>query len=409
MNLRQRLEKAIGESPAREVSPDLASRLERVVGPRLAATDSHRGAPVHELLGGEVVESGAGASVVVRRSFALGHRHGSMELSSLFSVSADVLARLGRDPRIAELEVRDLLFLDTETTGLSGGAGTCAFLIGAGFFDGGAFHVRQFFMRDYHEEGAMLAAFRELLCGVKGIVTFNGKTFDVPLIEERFILNRERVALRALPHLDLLFPARRLWRGAFDDCRLGTLEARVLGAPREDDVESRLIPSAYFSFVQRGDATLLPKIFSHNRNDIIALVSLASSLGAAVQDPFGRSGRELVKVGRLHQDSGDPSAARECLEAALDRENEALEDPLPFVRLAIHLEHREKDPERAREVVVRLLASGACRRASLVEDLHRRLERLERKLARRAFTSPGEGEISRSGTAAGKGESPCTS
>jgi uncharacterized protein YprB with RNaseH-like and TPR domain len=318
---------------------------------------------------------------MVRRAFPLDLTCGSIALDALFAVEAESFALLGRDPRIAGLNIRDFIFLDTETTGLTGGAGTCAFLIGVGFFEDEHFHIHQFFMRDYDEEKAMLSCFREVLGRAGGVVSFNGKAFDVPLVEERFILNRERVPLRDLPHLDLLFPARRLWRGLFEDCRLVTLEERILGSLRLDDVESRLIPQAYFDFVRWGEMSLLPKIFNHNRIDILALVGLAARMGAAVQDPLSLSGRELVKIGRIHREAGNRSVGRECFKAALE---EGLDDdPLPFIELAKHSEHSEKDPVRAREIVLRLLESPAGARASSREDLGRRLSRLERKIAGR--------------------------
>ena len=126
------------------------------------------------------------------------------------------------------------VFLDTETTGLAGGTGTAAFLVGVGFVDGDRFRVRQYFMRDYHEEAALLHALAEDLARFDRLVTFNGKMFDVPLLEARYRLNRARFPLAAAPHLDLLHPARRLWKARLESCRLQSLEAELLGvrAPR---------------------------------------------------------------------------------------------------------------------------------------------------------------------------------
>src|SRR5207302_806542 len=157
-----------------------------------------------------------------------------------------------RVPRVEDdgLAAERPLFLDTETTGLAGGPGTYAFLVGAGWIEGDAFVVTQHFMRDLDEEPALLAALAPLLERAGGVVTFNGSGFDLPLLETRFVLARRRWPA-TLPHLDLLRPSRRVWTGCLDDCRLGTLERDVLGLSREEDVPGAVIPSLYFDWLRR--------------------------------------------------------------------------------------------------------------------------------------------------------------
>src|SRR5438132_3687088 len=196
-------------------------RIEAGRPPRLAAP------PAHEVLGGEVVETGAGPLLVVRREYPLTHIHGRQPLASAFAAPLDLLSAVAR----AETPARDprgLLFLDTETTGLAGGTGTYAFLVGVGRLDGDRFVVAQYFMRDLDEEPALLAALVPLLERATGVVTFNGSGFDLPLLETRVVLARRRWPALA-PPLDLLRPARRVVRARSADCR-PTTPARQLTA-----------------------------------------------------------------------------------------------------------------------------------------------------------------------------------
>src|SRR5690606_37808519 len=170
-----------------------------------------------------------------------------------------------------------------ETTGLSRGTGTYAFLVGVGRFVEGDFRLRQFFMRDYDDEYPMLEALRAELAEAEAIVTFNGRSFDWPLLETRSTMNRLR--LPRLPHLDLLYPARRLWRPIIGGCRLSELEGAVLGLERHDDVPGYLIPQLYFDFLQTGDATPLTGVLVHNRLDILSMAALVGYVGQAISSP----------------------------------------------------------------------------------------------------------------------------
>src|SRR2546426_421355 len=204
--------------------------------------------PAHEVLGGELVETGAGPLLVVRREYPLTHTHGREPLGPAFAAPLDLLSAAARAETPAG-NSRGLLFLDTEATGLAGGTGTYTFLVGVGRLDGDRFIVEQYFMRDFDEEPALLAALVPLLEQAAGVVTFNGSAFDLPLIETRFVLARRRWPPR-LPHLDLLRPARRVFAPRCADCRLTTLEREVLGLEREDDVPGALIPTLYFDFLR---------------------------------------------------------------------------------------------------------------------------------------------------------------
>ncbi|MEK6665539.1 MAG: ribonuclease H-like domain-containing protein, partial [candidate division NC10 bacterium] len=226
---------------------------------------------VAELVGGREEVTPHGRLLVARREYQLHVRHGELPLGSALEAPPDVLRLLSRQSP-SESAPKRLLYLDTETTGLAGGTGTYAFLVGAGFFDGDRFVLAQYFMRDLDEEPALISAMAALLADFDGVVTYNGRGFDLPLLETRFVLSR-RPWPQHLSHLDLLPPARRLWSSRLPDCRLGTIEARVLGLERVDDVPGALIPSLYFHYLRSRRAEALQPVFEHNRLDVLSLVT----------------------------------------------------------------------------------------------------------------------------------------
>jgi len=369
--------------------------------------------PIERVVGGEVVDTGGGELVVVRREYPLEHRHGRMPLDGVRRAPLDVLARVARMESAPPAAER-LLFLDTETTGLAGGTGTYAFLVGAGWIEGDAFVVAQHFMRDLDEEPALLAALAPLLERAGGVVTFNGGGFDLPLLETRFVLARRRWPAM-LPHLDLLRPSRRVWTGCFDDCRLGTLERDVLGLAREQDVPGALIPTLYFDWLRHKRAAPLARIFAHNRDDVLSLAALVGWFGAALGDAPALRAAEWAGLGRLWEPV-DLERGLACYRAALQaglvgeaahrvrlrlawwekraarwetacalwdvaRQRE-LFDPRPWEELAKFHEHRARDFAAARTVVTGALdlarSSGVGER--VLDAFTYRLARIERRL-----------------------------
>jgi hypothetical protein len=379
---------------------------------------------VEELVGGEVEDTGHGAVLVVRRRFPLGHRHGAQLLAAARAVPREALALLTRAAD-APADASRLLYLDTETTGLAGGTGTYAFLVGLGFFDGDAFEVRQYFMRDLDEEPALLTALEAVIERFDGIVTYNGTGFDLPLLETRFVLARRRWRGETA-HLDLLRPARRIWSTRLPDCRLGTVEERVLAVARDNDLPGALIPSVYFDYLRRKDPVQLPRVFEHNRQDILSLVALAGWVGGALGQglapgsPCGRGDlhpEEIVGLGRLWEDA-DAERSGACYRMALDagltspgrervlsrlarrekrraRWSEARAlweqaaraasgfDPVPWIEMAKIDEHRRRDLDTARSVVQEALAFAHLHRApaGVIAGLGHRLDRVSRRLA----------------------------
>ena len=228
-------------------------------------------APVEEIVGGTLESNDAGSFVVIGDSHPLPHG-----LSAGWPGDPDrrALATLSGDPELEDFELERALFVDTETTGLAGGTGTYAFLVGCGWVEDGALRVEQYFMRDHADEPAMMAHLARLISRFDWTVSFNGKSFDLPLLRTRFIMNRRRTALDALGALDLLHVARRLWRYQLPRRDLGTLEREILGVERELDVPSHEIPDIYFRYLRTGDARELVPVVAHNRVDMVSMAAL---------------------------------------------------------------------------------------------------------------------------------------
>lgn len=207
----------------------------------------------------------------------------------------------------------DILFLDTETTGLSGGVGTVAFEIGIGYFAPTGFVVEQFLMRDYPEEGAMLGALNALMQRFPVLCTFNGRTFDVPLLRSRFLMNR--ISHPNLPeaHADVLYPARRLWKLRLKSCTLAHLERQLLGVEREDDLPGALVPQTYFQYLKDGEFAPIKKVLEHNKQDIVSLAQLLAFLCKQVAQPEAVAyGEDLFSLARAMEKSGQVERAMHC-------------------------------------------------------------------------------------------------
>ena len=372
--------------------------------------------PIEEVLGGDVVDTGEGKLLVVRREFPLTHQHGRQTLGAVLEAPLDLLSAVARAERPVE-DARRLLFLDAETTGLAGGTGTYAFLVGAAWLEDDRLVLTQHFMRDFDEEPALLAALRPLLERASGLVTFNGATFDLPLLETRFLMTRRRWP--TLPHLDLLRPARRVWNACLADCRLATLEREVVGVVREDDIAGGLIPALYFDFLRSRRAAPLGRVLAHNRDDILTLVGLLGWFGKALRSGEALSAGELGGLGRLWEPvdvdralacyrgalaAGLSGAAAQAVRLQLARwekrfarwdvacslweeaARDAGFDPRPWEELAKFHEHRRRDFVAARAVVQDALglAEDAGVSPRVREAFAYRRARLERRLLARS-------------------------
>lgn len=261
------------------------------------------------------------------------------------------------DPQIALLllaeresflpPLTDWLFLDLETTGLAGGTGTYAFLVGLAQLVPGGLRLRQFFLRDLAAESALLAALEPFLAAAKVLVTYNGKQFDAPLLETRFRLARRPAALDPAFHLDFLYPARRLWKGRLSSLRLLDLEQELFGYRRPDDVPGERIPGLYFDYLRHGREQPLEVVFRHNVHDIVTLAAVAACVLSLLAAPeTARDAEEIFALGRFFERVGQRERACALYESALGRGLSAGCEPAARFRLAL-LYKRARDYERA--------------------------------------------------------------
>ena len=381
--------------------------------------------PLEKLLpGGQLVETAVGSCFVLDHVYALEYQHGDDRLADLLRFSPAAAAPFVQDDRLAAHDFRDFLFLDTETTGLAG-AGTLAFMVGVGFFESSAkgdrFVVRQYFLRDHGDEPALLLLLDELLADKVGLVTFNGRSFDVPLLEGRFIMNRMPTDLRERPHLDLLHPARRLWRHRLGSCALGSLEGSLLGLHRrQEDVPGWLIPSLYTNYLRSGDARELVRVFSHIQIDMVSMVTLAARVTRLLSQPDAADHPiDLYSLGKWQADLGHNGAEQTLRLAAqgdlplelyqqnlhqlglLLKRNGRAAEALPlwqqiaattFEDVTAHLElakYYEWQVQELRQAIfwteqaLNLINNGGRQRTynPVRDELEHRLARLQRKLA----------------------------
>ena len=322
-----------------------------------------------------------------------------------------------------ELSRDELLFLDTETTGLAGGAGTVAFMIGLAYFAGNEVVLEQYIMRDYDEEPDQLEAVKERIEERSNLVTFNGKCYDFPLLKDRFIMNRLEPPVLD-NHIDLLHPARSLWRH-LPSCSLKALEWQVIDFRRGEDIDGSQVPEQYFQYLKEKDFELLRPIIEHNRDDIISMISLARHLGEVVSlsDSIDWDSNKAYNLGYLFEKDGQLEKSISLYERArylqdsdrlltrierkltwqykraelYDRAVEIWQQMIrekrggvfPWVELAKYYEHQEKDYDSALKLVETAKKFLVSRRYYISDwkdkkdALEHRLERLEGKLARR--------------------------
>lgn len=256
-------------------------------------------------------------------------------------------------PRLKEegddLKLEDMLFFDTETTGLAGGSGTYIFLLGLGYFKEDNFIVRQYFMSDYHEEEALLWAVNQHFTqGFKILVSYNGKAYDFPLMQTRYIMTRQPFQLNTSYHFDLLFPTRRLWRRRLPNCSLSNVEKGILKIYRKGDIPGFLIPEIYFRFLKNKDARPLKPIFSHNLQDIISLALLITKISQTLQEPLSveKFAIDLCSIGKIYEGYKDFEQSSRCYEEAL-KGNLSDEEMLETLKLCSFAYKRQGEWEKA--------------------------------------------------------------
>jgi uncharacterized protein len=410
--------------PARKRVP-LEEPAPRGVSPEIPAG----AARLAEILGASVKSNRYGEHLALRRWYSE---------PAECALPADALRLLAPDAPDCVADPGQWLFLDTETTGLAGGTGTYAFLVGIAWWDAGGLEVEQLFMREHSEEHSQLHALAERMAERRVLVTFNGKSFDWPLLETRFRMTRKIKVPAPKAHLDFLHPARNLWRRKLGSVRLAELERHVLGVKRGADVMSELIPSLFYDFLCGGPPEPIVPIFHHNQMDLRGLAGLSTRVLSTLSDPESHAGgdalelfgvsriferrghssraRELYSqslagslpaetgrearrsLAKLAKREGDHGAARVHWEALIGNSREGYE---AYEQLAVYYEHHAREPHRAAAISRKALAElrRANRLGTIAPAFFRRvhakfdhrLARLERR-AGKSLLAPLEAE-----------------
>jgi uncharacterized protein YprB with RNaseH-like and TPR domain len=405
--------------------PTLSDRL-KALGVKIGTQDlptpnKERSFPVEDIASGRFVDTGNGSTYIIEQDYTIDYIQGEVGLR--LSTKPQTIAEWAGDQQIAEHDPESLVFLDTETSGLAGGTGTFAFLVGVGRYTSTGFHLAQFFMRDPIEEPALLLALEEFLAPCRTIVSFNGKAFDVPLLDTRYILQGWKSPFKDFSHIDLLHLARRLWRDRLPSRTLANLEVQILHTSRTDEeIPGWMIPQIYFDYLRDGDARPLLRVFYHNAMDVVSLAALLNHTSLLLETPFSLPENEsidLAAIGRLMEDLGHTDRAFECYERCLQanlpdeilndtlqrlsflhKRNNNYAEALPlweqavvrnqvyaYEELAKYYEHHALDLEKARKWTLEALdylesgSLSAYEKLPWMEVFQHRLERLERKIS----------------------------
>lgn len=403
--------------------PSLADKL-KALGVKVETADLPAPTPgrhhgIETLVPGRYRQTRRGEVFTAEQTFPSDYRHGQASLVSTAPLS--VIAQWAGDPRIADLPLESLAFLDTETSGMAGGTGTYAFMVGVGRFEHGQFQLAQFFLRDPSEEPALLEGLVDFLAPCRALVTFNGKTFDAPLLRTRFTLHHIPNPFADFAHIDLLPLARRLWRDRLPSRALKYLEENILGLPRtSEEVPGYEIPWLYFDYLRTGDASPLKGVFYHNVMDVVTMAALLSHVNELLSNPFGGNvehGLDFVALGKLFEDLGRWEEAVKLYErglesnlteadfgvavkrhAILQKRRGDLAEAIRWweqaaerghiyacIELAKHYEHRKRDAQQAIHwaAAARDLVNGQdlppYARRHWLDEISHRLSRLERK------------------------------
>lgn len=283
--------------------------------PRKAPT----GHPIHEVLEGRFAHTPFGEAFLVEQRYPQDFLHGTINFSD--PCDMDLLCQWGHTPRLADKQRSDIIFLDTETSGLAGGTGTYAFLVGLGYWTDSGYTLAQLFMEEPVKEPALISALGEILHPFSAIVTFNGKSFDIPLLRSRHILNGITPPFEEFEHLDLLHLSRRIWRNRLANRALSNLETEILGVSRnEQEINGWEIPQMYFDYLRSRDARPLARVFYHNAIDILSLSALFSHTARLLSNPLQSNQPEsldLIAIAQLHEDLGNREEAIRLYEEAL--------------------------------------------------------------------------------------------
>jgi uncharacterized protein YprB with RNaseH-like and TPR domain len=394
-------------------------KLERLI----ALTDKGRGQAVRTEA--RPVEKKRSEPVqVFENSYVLGASYGQIPISMGLGIPADILGFLSREAAFEGLDLSSAVFLDLETTGLAGGTGTIPFLVGLAYYRDERFKVTQFFLNEMAEEERLVRELGQFVLdmGFKSIVTYNGKAFDLPLVETRFALHRMPCPLRGLPHLDFLFSARSLWKHKYDSCRLSHLAQQIVQAARSEDIPGAEIPLRYFQYIRSGDFSLIDPILYHNQEDLLSLLGVVVAGAVLVERNREAAERgeadamDLFGVAKLFERAGDAATSAALLERALAggrgltaevshvarkklshhfkknkdwdkalsfwQEMAAGEEVDCFRELAMYFEHTAKDYGEAVRVATEGLALAKGKSPAAERDFEKRIARIKSKMSK---------------------------
>lgn len=407
-----------------EGKADRIERLRNMIGKLSARSPSRwelraaeKSQPKWDSLVGREVATEHGCFHLIEQHLEPDHHHGRVPLRCALEVDIKTLAKLALDPRLEQVAIERMVIVDTETTGLSGGTGTVAFLVGLAWFEDGALRVEQLLLKSLSQETPILFRIAERLAWASVVVSYNGKSFDLPLLRSRFILNR--VAMPQIEaHLDLLHMARRILKPRLDEVRLTQVERQLLGFYREGDVDGSEIPDIYLRFLRGADPAILAPIIEHNANDVIALAAILGTLTQhfeSVQlsdDPrdhlayakvasrardheralsFARAAAEyggsddiafdaLVLTAQLARRNRDPQASAQALHRALQTASDSVAVSRIHLALAKLYEHALKDlPSAHRHALHTAEAEGEAENLKRIERIERRIRGAKRE------------------------------
>ena len=275
--------------------------------------------PIDSVVDGKFLEVIYGQVFCHEEIYQSDYRHGNKPLYT--SLPIKTLCKWAKASDLSTADLQDFVFLDTETSGLAGGTGTYAFEVGLGRFTDQGFHLAQFFMRHPGEEPALLAGLTEFMDGMKAVVTYNGKSFDIPLLNTRYTMMGMTSPFDGIDHFDLLPLARRLWRIRLESRTLSNVENQILGVERgEEEVPGYMIPDMYFEYLKSQDARPMGGIFYHNAIDILSLAGLFSHMAFLLHDPHSEKIthiEDVVALARFFESTGNIPQAQELYQKAL--------------------------------------------------------------------------------------------
>lgn len=377
--------------------------------------------PIENVVAGKEHTTAFGSAFLADEQFSEDYRHGIVAFNQ--NVDYGLLGEWAGYPGLNSEPASQFIFLDTETSGLSGGTGTFAFMIGLGWWQAEGFRLQQFFLRDPAEETAVLAALDEVLTPFHTVVTYNGKAFDIPLLNTRHTLSAFKSPFSGMQHVDLLALSRRIWRNRLPSRSLGSIENDVLAITRtQEEIPGWMIPDMYFDYLKTGDSRPMAGVFYHNRMDILSLAALFLHQSNLLSDPMdwlASEGLDLIAIAKLYDDTGRREEAIHLYEHSL-----SLGLPRPFfiqtlyryadlarkeskfdqavqlwqkaadlgefaacMELAKHYEHRVRDLRTAQHwtdqgyTTLESIAQPLYVKKALFAELQKRRQRLERKIA----------------------------